>query len=291
MEPDAPTPAGSTDGCLSVVLAGVLGDLDDRSGCGPWVLLGPDEPPRLMAGSPVPGEGTPDQLLAAAQGAAAIPLAAPDGQTLGILCPLTLSPGGPSPDAQAAAGRLARLLVQLLDAEWRAEQSRLRAERAEAESLMDPVTRVASRRAWELALAAEEGRCARYGSTAAVVVVDLDDLKLINDSEGHLSGDMALAVTGQVLTRASRDADLVARVGGDEFAILVPHCDEPDLDAVLARLTVSLAQEGVHASLGGAVRRQLGMVGAWEEADGRMYDAKRRRKRERTAEGGSLGRR
>jgi diguanylate cyclase len=67
-----------------------------------------------------------------------------------------------------------------------------RFERAELDSLTDPLTGVGNRRAWDRLLDAEEARCRRYGSPASLVAIDLDELKQVNDADGHLAGDRLL---------------------------------------------------------------------------------------------------
>jgi diguanylate cyclase (GGDEF)-like protein len=192
----------------------------------------------------------------------------------------------PSLEEAAAALRSApelgdlgrRLLATLLAADRRAEQARERAERAEAAASTDVLTGVRNRREWDRLLEAEERRCARYGHTACVVVVDLDELKAINDSAGHRAGDELLTAAAGALTSASRATDTVARVGGDEFALLAVDTDLETGRVLVRRLAEALAAGAVKASVGLAERTpQGGMAGAWTEADRHMYAAKRRR--------------
>ncbi len=88
--------------------------------------------------------------------------------------------------------RQARLISTVLGAEQRVDQTRRRAERAEAEALMDPLTGLVNRRGWELLLDREEQRCRRYGALASVLIIDLDGLKAVNDTAGHAAGDAVL---------------------------------------------------------------------------------------------------
>jgi diguanylate cyclase (GGDEF)-like protein len=90
-------------------------------------------------------------------------------------------------------------------------------------SLTDPVTGLANRRHFDARLAFELRRAERYGLPVALLVVDVDHLKWINDSDGHAAGDRALGLVGRTLRAACRSTDLAARSGGDEFAIIVPH--------------------------------------------------------------------
>ena len=180
--------------------------------------------------------------------------------------------------APEAPGLSERLLRTLIVAEERAERARLHAERVQAEAATDVLTGAGSRRHWEDALLAEEHRCARYGHAACVVVVDLDGLKRENDALGHRAGDSLLRNAARALIEGSRATDIVARVGGDEFAILAVDTDLLTGRVLVERLATALAAAGVKASLGLAERKpEEGLGGAWSEADRRMYASKRRR--------------
>ena len=214
-----------------------------------------------------------------------VPLVLPDGSTFGVVCGL----GGVEvrePEAAARITRWCELLSAVAGAEWecevqsaRADAAIRRAQMVEVEALTDALTGVANRRAWDRALEAEERRRRRYGGTAAVIVVDLDELKQINDSQGHLHGDLLLRLVARVIEDTSRETDLVARTGGDEFAVLALNCEEPHLRVLLSRLRRALEVEGVSASVGGACRRlSAGMADAWAEADDVMFAEKARRK-------------
>lgn len=181
-------------------------------------------------------------------------------------------------DAPDAGELPERLLRTLLVAEERAERARVECERAVAEAATDVLTGAGSRRYWEDVLAAEEHRCARYGHAACVVVVDLDGLKQQNDAGGHRAGDDLLRGAARALIEGSRATDVVARVGGDEFAILAVDTDLVTGRVLVERLATALAGAGVRASLGLAERTtEEGLGGAWSEADRRMYASKRRR--------------
>jgi len=174
--------------------------------------------------------------------------------------------------------RQARLLSTVLGAEQRVDQTRRRAERAEAEALMDPLTGLVNRRGWELLLDREEQRCRRYGALASVLIIDLDGLKAVNDTAGHAAGDTVLRTAADVLRDAVRSADIVARLGGDEFAVLSVETDLPAAHTERARLRDLLAAAGVSASVGAATRDpQGGLAAAVGHADSDMYRAKDRR--------------
>lgn len=171
--------------------------------------------------------------------------------------------------------RQARLISTVLAAEQRVDQTRRRAERAETEALMDPLTGLVNRRGWELLLDREEQRCRRYGALASVLMIDLDGLKAVNDTAGHAAGDAMLRTAADVLRDAVRRADIVARLGGDEFAVLSVESDLRAAHTERARLRGLLAAAGVPASVGAATRDpQGGLAAAVRHADNDMYRAK-----------------
>lgn len=154
-----------------------------------------------------------------------------------------------------------------------------RGRQAEVDRLVDPLTAIANRRAWNGALHSKETDCAEQGTHASVIVIDLDNLKHINDTLGHGAGDALLRRAAEVLTSESRDCDIVARVGGDEFAVLAVGVGDREARDIATRLATSLSAVGIAASVGVASRVEAeGLAGAWEDADTAMYEAKWRRK-------------
>lgn len=115
---------------------------------------------------------------------------------------------------------LGGLLSGVLQAEMNLVSEARRVERAEVEALSDGLTGLFNRRGWTRLLGGEEARCRRYGHSAGGIVVDLDNLKWVNDSAGHFAGDELLARAASVMTAVKRSPDVVARVGGDEFTLL-----------------------------------------------------------------------
>ena len=108
-------------------------------------------------------------------------------------------------------------------------------------ALRDELTGLYNRRG-VLALGEHQRRqCLRTGARLAVVQVDVDDLKTINDSWGHQAGDQAIAGTATVLRATFRESDIVGRVGGDEFLAIAVDAEQADVDHVAQRLARALA--------------------------------------------------
>ena len=120
----------------------------------------------------------------------------------------------------------AELLEEI--AQLKADVARLEEQVGELDRLahLDALVPIANRRAMLQKLDTMIARHERYGSPAAVLFIDLDGLKLLNDSFGHEGGDAALVHVAEHLQRGVRSTDCVARLGGDEFCILLDHADE-----------------------------------------------------------------
>jgi diguanylate cyclase (GGDEF)-like protein len=117
----------------------------------------------------------------------------------------------------------------------------------------DPLTGLLNHRAFYERLEQELARAGRTGEPVAVLVLDLDDFKRINDTRGHLAGDDALRALSEVLLATCRSQDTAARLGGDEFAMILPGAGS-DAHATAQRLLAEVnAATGLHLSIGGAV--------------------------------------
>ena len=148
----------------------------------------------------------------------------------------------------------------------------------------DSLTGVANRSALETRLAAVVAAACRTGRAGAVVFVDLDGFKRVNDSLGHEAGDTVLRTVAARLQAALRDGDLVARLGGDEFVLVFEDVDDQDLRALVPRLVGELAEPVPHrghalrvtASLGVAVldAHSADPATLLRQADTAMYQAK-----------------
>ncbi|MEO5774404.1 MAG: GGDEF domain-containing protein [Sphingomicrobium sp.] len=90
-------------------------------------------------------------------------------------------------------------------------------------------------------------RVRRYGDSAALLFIDLDGLKMINDTYGHSAGDQALMQVAERLVQGVRASDCVARIGGDEFGVLLEYADEASARETAARLVATVAgREFIH---------------------------------------------
>jgi diguanylate cyclase len=209
-----------------------------------------------------------------------VPLSGPDGRVIGTLCAFDpLAQPAFTPADVAMVERCARILSRVMHAETRAVKQSKRLERTEAVAFCDGLTGLYNRRGWDQLLKAEESRCRRHGRTACVVSIDLDDLKIVNDSGGHDKGDDLIRRAANALRATIRTQDVAARVGGDEFAVLAVECDAEAVIAFRERVAAGLANAGISASLGVALRTATSdLTQTWREADEAMYESKRERK-------------
>ena len=106
----------------------------------------------------------------------------------------------------------------------------------------DPLTGLLNHREFHETLARELERCRRHGGEVGVVTLDLDDFKLVNDTGGHAEGDMLLRRVATALTETSRASDLVFRVGGDEFALVLSDADTHETETAAARARQAVAE-------------------------------------------------
>ena len=120
------------------------------------------------------------------------------------------------------------------------EASRARIAELEARVDIDPLTDILNRRGFERELKRSLAYVKRYGTSAALLYVDLDDFKPVNDRHGHAAGDAVLKAIAAALVRNVRASDVVARIGGDEFAVLLWNVSGPDAAAKAAALEAAV---------------------------------------------------
>jgi diguanylate cyclase (GGDEF)-like protein len=143
----------------------------------------------------------------------------------------------------------------------------------------DSLTGCLNRRGFESALDAELARTARTGRPIAILLIDVDHLKAINDDRGHEAGDASLVAVARALTYAARRTDVVARVGGDEFAILAPETDDRAGLSLAVRIHEEVARSAsppATVSVGVASANHAGEAAEiMRAADTALYAAKR----------------
>lgn len=181
--------------------------------------------------------------------------------------------------------QLRRVRVQLLDQIEVAGQEQKRAEEFRRLSIVDPLTGLHNRRFGEERLAVEISRAQRSNRSLTILMIDLDGLKEINDRHGHAAGDTALKTFAERLMSATRGSDLPARIGGDEFLVLLPECESGGVDRVLKRLNgleieVSSAKIKFSYSAGSAnYKPGESLLQLLQRADDALYASKQNRKK------------
>ncbi len=177
----------------------------------------------------------------------------------------------------AALMGVAPLLGKVIEDSHVAWYREMQTSRVLSEAERDPLSGVLNRFGWERALATF--RHIEAGIQCSVIAFDLDNLKAINDSAGHASGDAYIRRFGEILAATSRQGDILARIGGDEFVMLAPRMTPGAAREFSHRLESKLIRAGVSASVGyasGMTPVQVDTLLA--EADRVMYLNKKRRK-------------
>ena len=205
------------------------------------------------------------------------PLTNEDGSLFGTLCAID-----PQPQSEAILQDaelievLAKILSYTLQAELKEVEHLRKLERIEFESLTDVLTGLFNRRAWDKVVHLEEERAKRYGHPTAILMLDLNDLKAVNDSLGHFAGDGLIQKAASTLKQCVRASDIVARLGGDEFGILSIENNQEGAELLLERILQAFEKAGISTAIGLAMRNPAhGIFKAIEEADKKMYEHKK----------------
>ncbi len=160
------------------------------------------------------------------------------GRTIGALVGLDREPARSVP--RFAAGTLTALLAGIEPGAIALENA-LRVQRAEALSVTDDLTQLYNSRFLTQVLRRETKRASRSGRPLSLLFVDLDGFKSVNDTHGHLCGSRALVEAGAVIRASARETDMVARFGGDEFALVLPDTGPEGAEAVGERVRERVA--------------------------------------------------
>lgn len=123
------------------------------------------------------------------------------------------------------------------------------ADKLGASAFTDPLTGLGNRRWFAARLQSEVARAARYGTPLSLLMIDMDGLKLVNDRLGHAAGDRALSAIASVLRQRSRSMDFAARIGGDEFALILPLTRATRASELASRIVRSLPSQGREVAL------------------------------------------
>jgi diguanylate cyclase (GGDEF)-like protein len=194
------------------------------------------------------------------------------------------SPDGPSlslPIVLAVLGISLAVLLGALILSW---SRRERMQELERQASQDALTGLDNRRRFERDLAKAMARSGRDRSTGALLIIDIDDFKRVNDSQGHPAGDRLIQEVAAVLRRRTRASDTLARLGGDEFAVILPRCSREEAQIAAEAIAREVREFGAgDGSAAVTVSVGVAMFGddprtsaatVFSEADTAMYAAK-----------------
>ena len=186
------------------------------------------------------------------------------------------------------AGAVMRLELHVVPSPQRAElraaveEQRRLADRATQRAGQDELTGLARRWRFDEELARQVAHARRHGTPAALLLIDIDDLKQINDTLGHLAGDAAVRHVATAIREQIRGSDFAARIGGDEFAVIVPQAEGTDAAAAAERIIAAAAEPAAagvartSVSAGSApIGGRLVPAEVMQSADLALYAAKR----------------
>jgi len=172
------------------------------------------------------------------------------------------------------------------DTQLELAQTNLKLQQREAQivalTLIDSLTGLGNRRLFDQALATEIKRCGRSGETLCALMADLDHFKRVNDDFGHEAGDELLVAFAEMLRQQTRATEIVARIGGEEFVVLIPHTDLEQgvalaerIRAMTTAVRIDSVPRGVTASFGVA-ELGVGEEGSafMRRVDRALYEAK-----------------
>jgi len=247
-------------------------------------LHSPDRPAPLVteawsSGTPmlvrVVDDDLLDLVLPNAQNVVVAPVAA-DGEDLGV----TVAEWGGAADARIPTSTVQALAQASMHTALALRNARLLGE-IERLATRDSLTGLANRRLFDESLRREAARSQRLGSPLSLLVLDVDHFKQVNDSYGHQTGDDVLREVADALVANTKNFDVAARYGGDEFVVLLPGCGREDAMGVAQRVRNEIAREVGEApvTISGGIATMPDNASSAERlmaaADAALYDAKR----------------
>ncbi len=207
------------------------------------------------------------------------PITQADGALFGTVCGFDPSPQPASLVSNEPLFRLVALLLSaVLTADLLSTSAARDVELLKGEADTDQLTSLLNRRGWDRYVSLEAPRYERFGDPAAVIIIDLDGLKTINDVQGHPAGDQHLRRAADTLRSHVRAGDALARLGGDEFGFFAKDVSPAQAVALVDRMVEACSRTGIEASMGWAsVQVGHGIEEACLAADEAMYQQKRER--------------
>jgi diguanylate cyclase (GGDEF)-like protein len=179
---------------------------------------------------------------------AGFPIKNGEGFRIGTLCIMDREPRQFSADDSRMLEDFARWLELVIENRRLGEsQNHLMAElnQARRESMICPMTQAWNRRGFSSLMAREISRSKRDGRPVALAIIDIDHFKRINDSHGHLAGDSALVSFARILREQIRAYDVFARLGGEEFAVIMPGLRREDARAAGEKLRAAVERDAL----------------------------------------------
>jgi|GEM_PF-3591316 len=185
------------------------------------------------------------------------------------------------------AGAILRLELHVVPSQTRmeleaaVEEQRLLTEEAQNLARRDELTGLARRWRFDEELARQAARARRHGTSAALILIDLDGLKAVNDTYGHQAGDSVLEHVAEVMRDELRGSDIAARIGGDEFALILDEAGIEEAEVVAKRIVASARRTATglpetSVSVGVTpIARSLAVCEIMKHADDALYEAKR----------------
>ncbi len=234
---------------------------------------------------------------------ASAPVCASNGLIIGTLCAASRRSQDIGPRARSALNLFSKIVAQHIERERLLEEVHRSNEYLARFALTDALTGLPNRRALQDELGRLLARAGRDGSYVIVGMIDLDDFKKVNDELGHVAGDSLLKSCAQRIAGVTRDIDMLARIGGDEFAFVGPgpaDLDEANRLAEQIRERVGQAASGSYllghrpvehcgVSVGAVAVRFVSTDQAISLADAAMYEHKRARKAQTRAQEKTTG--
>jgi diguanylate cyclase (GGDEF)-like protein len=205
----------------------------------------------------------------------------PDGRTHGLITVVRRQGPFSGDDREVLRSLAAQATLALENVDLHLQVSR--------QAVTDELTGLANHGRFQELLGNELEQVRRYGHPLGLIMLDIDDFKLINDTYGHLQGDQVLVQVARVVADNSREADYPARYGGEEMALILPHTDLEGAYAIAERIRTAIealriARRDDQGKL--RITASLGVISSSEgrkdeliaDADAALYEAKRRGK-------------